>query len=194
VKAWVLLACALAGCVDHATNSPRSAPRLQLFETVIDDRTGKTKHIEYVLRRFGDDIVFAVKAEGKKPVGFTGRQHLAGNDVTFELTDPQGLEMTLTCKLESVPLHASGATFVQRIDKKCQDRLSWSDTATGSVPVLACDQRDTGEAAGEGPFWHAGTIRLAAGAGIEGVVNLCSGEGGEDEIGSWGAGYRAITE
>ena len=193
MRAWLVLV--LAGCVDHATNSPAKADRLQLFETVIDDRTGKTKHVEYVLRRFGDDIVFAVKAEGKKPVGFTGRQHLSGNDVTFELADPAGLEMTLTCKLESIAIHGRGATFVQRIDKKCQDRLAWSDTATGSLPVLACDQRDTGDTAGEGPFWHAGTIRLATGAGIEGIVNLCSGEEGhEDEIGSWGAGYRAITE
>jgi len=190
VKAWPLLACALVGCVNHASNSPRNAQRLQLYETVIDDRTGKTKHVEYVLRRFGDEIVFAVRAEGKKPVGFSGRQLMSGNDVEFQLTDPDGLEMTLTCKIESIAIHARSATFVQRIDKKCQDRLAWSDTAAGSLPVLACEQRDTGETAGEGVFWHAGTIRLAPGAGIEGIVNLCS----EDEIGSWGAGYRAITE
>jgi hypothetical protein len=185
-------ACALvAGCVHDAANTPRGASRLELHETVIDDHTGDVHHVEYVLKRVGEDrVVFAVRAEGKKPMGFSGVQHLTSNDVQFELAARDGLEMTLTCKVESVPVHATSATFVQRIDKKCQDRLSWSDAAARSVEVLACEQRDTGETAGAGLFWHAGTIRLAPGVGIESIVNLCS----DDEIGSWNAGYRAIVE
>ena len=182
---------AASGCFNTIDTNPRTTKELRLYETRIDRNKNEQRHTQYALRKFGENIVFAVRGDVTRTFGFNGQRTDAFDSITYDLADRQGVSMVLSCKVETIAVHPRDATFTQRApdDEHCDGRLEWSAPASISMRVLICDQKDAAEKPTSGMYWHAGPLRLAPGPGVESVVEHCAG----DDAAVFDVGYRAVT-
>src|SRR5580698_4179342 len=102
---------AAAGCQHGFDPNPRSTQELRLFETRLDRNKSEVRHTQYALRKFGEKIVFAVRGDSTKTFGFTGTRSTELDTIVYELADRGGVDMMLSCKVETIAVHPRTATF-----------------------------------------------------------------------------------
>jgi hypothetical protein len=187
---WLVLA--VAGCYHGFDPNPRTTKDLRLLETRIDRNKGELRHVHYAIRKFGENIVFAVRGDVTRTFGFTGQRTTALDTITYNLADRDGVDMVLTCTVATIAIHPRAATYASRADddQRCDGQLAWNMPASISMRVLVCDQKDATAKATPGMFWHAGAIRLAPGPGVEEVVEQCPG----DDAAIYSVGFRSETQ